>query len=811
MKLTLRLIFLFMVGMVVSSCAPQDESGFYLKKELQDSQFADHKSDGPQPLGEENQNDGTIAPVDNQKKEDHSVINPTQSQDDNNIIDGAQNIPSVNPNNDDSPVSDSSDSGNNEGQDQGEDQGINQDIPYNQDEESKDGKDVDNKKNDEGVQEGSEGENDDKSNGDQKDATGPIDPQDQLPPQNDNTPVVDNMDNLDKEGDENKLDENTQNNPSEELGNNDDMSIPEDEKEIFNGDKNIEVIREVSPQCVMGKRLGIWLDMNNDGNVSENDLFLGDVVTYAGPLTSVKNYNYFSASAHPIYGPKPMGYSSNFFFYQGEDGLTFNFFFNIDGSGSKDNSVKFEIFTSGNAGKDSVLFMDDPNHKADIITRTLLKSSEDSDVASSRVHYAGQMRYFSNTDGAVIGPFEGEEFKIRFVPINLGDSTQEASFYSANGASHSLKAKEGKMVYSYVIAYKNYEYCVGEEAVIQNGDQKLVDTGLLKEDELLVTDEIPFESEDKISCSPLSEVSQDQNQGSELLKGLVGNVRILKTSHAKSEKKNDLLSYLSPEFSELLPHVIYMDQVDVAPRHFEMGFSTKNGDYIRNAKNEKIVEWFNVNLETVLKIQLPQEEGFYEFVALSDDGIILNIEDLNEGVIYKNFLYAPNTQAPKVICYNGPEKEKRSLIYLKNGQDYKLGINYFQGPRTEIALMLFWKKIENPLKYKRSKYCMSTQRDYNVLIKDGFVIVPQKFFHLPAGKVNHCKVDDQLVKTLPLSKVPSDLKGVRIYFDDTPYDGEVFFYDKDDKELGVRANSIYFNSAIPSSVKKVKIVYKTKK
>jgi hypothetical protein len=202
--------------------------------------------------------------------------------------------------------------------------------------------------------------------------------------------------------------------------------------------------QSVSAQCVQGKKLGIWL---NDGSQK----FLGDIVTYSGNLSAKANYNYYSASAHPINGPDPIGYELHNFFYEGTDGLTLNFYANIDSNdqseGSPDNQYALKIVTRGNNGVDHVLFIDDPN--APNTDWVNLKKYSD------RNEYDAHFHYWYNTDGAIIGPFDGEDFEIYVDIVKAGD-LKGARFYSANGSSFNL-GNAASM--SYMIKYREYEDC----------------------------------------------------------------------------------------------------------------------------------------------------------------------------------------------------------------------------------------------------------------------------------------------------------------------------------------------------------------
>lgn len=211
----------------------------------------------------------------------------------------------------------------------------------------------------------------------------------------------------------------------------------------FTGVQNAQESEGVDQKCVQGKKLGIWLD-------DANQTFLGDIVTYSGNISAESNYNYSSASAHPINGPIPIGYELHNFFYEGTDGLMLNFYGNVDSddesAGSADNQYSLKITTAGNNNADHIVFVDDPNNADDVVTLKQLGAENE---------YNAKFHYWYNTDGAIIGPFVGEYFEIHVQIVSAGD-LQGARFYSANSSSFNLGQSS---TLSYIIRYREYEDC----------------------------------------------------------------------------------------------------------------------------------------------------------------------------------------------------------------------------------------------------------------------------------------------------------------------------------------------------------------
>ncbi|MCB0356615.1 MAG: hypothetical protein KDD40_06390 [Bdellovibrionales bacterium] len=199
-----------------------------------------------------------------------------------------------------------------------------------------------------------------------------------------------------------------------------------------------------SPQvCEEGKHFGVWLDSNDDGSI-EGEKFLGSIVPFKGTRTAVENYNYFSASAHPLIGPEPGSFNSHVFFYEGTDGLSLNFIFNVDNGGSKNNKVNWDIEVIGNNKADKVLISDDHGELNEVET------TPDGKIYESR------FEYWENTDGGAIGPFIGDNFFIKVKALSTGD-IEIATFHSENSSNFSLNDKEH--VSSFIIGFLEYKKC----------------------------------------------------------------------------------------------------------------------------------------------------------------------------------------------------------------------------------------------------------------------------------------------------------------------------------------------------------------
>ncbi len=120
-----------------------------------------------------------------------------------------------------------------------------------------------------------------------------------------------------------------------------------------------------------------------------------------------------------------------------------------------------------------------------------------------------------------------------------------------------------------------------------------------------------------------------------------------------------------PDFSSLgdPSAIIAVPNLDIPVRGFDQGFPGVDGD---------LVEWFAIRFNGSFNVV---EGGEYDLCLNSDDGSKLYLEDTlvvdNDGV--------------------HSSQEACELVYLEPGE-YLLRIEYFQGPRNQIALEFFWAK-----------------------------------------------------------------------------------------------------------------------
>ncbi len=125
-----------------------------------------------------------------------------------------------------------------------------------------------------------------------------------------------------------------------------------------------------------------------------------------------------------------------------------------------------------------------------------------------------------------------------------------------------------------------------------------------------------------------------------------------------------------------VPVSIRMSNIDVSPRNWESGFFISQTEQVQTQNGDKLFEWFHLDMYG--KISLPP--GSYQVGTISDDGIRVTIQD-------QVVVDADGVHAPRWDCSN-------TLVNFAEDETKSIRVEYFQGPRSQIALQLFYRPAE---------------------------------------------------------------------------------------------------------------------
>lgn len=197
---------------------------------------------------------------------------------------------------------------------------------------------------------------------------------------------------------------------------------------------------------------------------------------------------------------------------------------------------------------------------------------------------------------------------------------------------------------------------------------------------------------------------------------------------------------------------LFFNQINVAPKAFDAGFSIGDGKFLVDLQGDKLIEWFSVRYETLLGLSADDKEGYYKLSTVSDDGV--RIDALVDGA-WQEVLSNDGIHAPKFQC-----QKQNSYVLLKKDSKVKLRIYYYQGPRVIISNVLFFKYVGSSIpknssiagcEYNGSEDIYSSPANgsngqpldkYNKLKGFGWKEIPTQNFFLSDGEVNPCATNN---------------------------------------------------------------------
>jgi len=195
----------------------------------------------------------------------------------------------------------------------------------------------------------------------------------------------------------------------------------------------------VTGTCVSGNVMAIW--EGDQRSSTDSNQFKSNITAYTDnssnggdvcgegndeDCTAAKNYDLRDSSLHLTHGPTASATKGSIFFYNQYDNTSNLYLFYMFGNAgqSSANVVKLDVFSDNNTSTDNVVVTDDSGET----TRYTSSSS----CGTSPRCYKGRYSYDgSHSDGAVLGPFTGTDFRI-FVDLG-GTSTINSDTLTLKG------------------------------------------------------------------------------------------------------------------------------------------------------------------------------------------------------------------------------------------------------------------------------------------------------------------------------------------------------------------------------------------
>lgn len=132
---------------------------------------------------------------------------------------------------------------------------------------------------------------------------------------------------------------------------------------------------------------------------------------------------------------------------------------------------------------------------------------------------------------------------------------------------------------------------------------------------------------------------------------------------------------------------LVLSQLNVPTENFSVGFPIGPNTYLTDLDGNKLVEWFAIQVDGVLKLAPGDAAGNYEFATLTDDGSILYLRDSASGQLVPR-IQNDGTHSTKLACID-------KAVAMDSTSQIPMRLQYFQGPRTEIALRMLYRKASS--------------------------------------------------------------------------------------------------------------------
>lgn len=191
---------------------------------------------------------------------------------------------------------------------------------------------------------------------------------------------------------------------------------------------------------------------------------------------------------------------------------------------------------------------------------------------------------------------------------------------------------------------------------------------------------------------------------------------------------------------------VFLNDVNVPTRMFDRGFPTADGSLLR-VGNDTLVEWFELFLETQIKLDAGDLPGRYQLAMIADDGAVFEIMQNGNFVRHVD---DDGTHSSRLACAS-------STLTFDSTTRIPARVKYYQGPRTEIALMLLWRPVTDDgitaeplcgatgqnLYFEYHNNPSTPQQAYLDLLSRGWAPLKPGNFELPGNnRVNPCNTDD---------------------------------------------------------------------
>ncbi|MFH1016596.1 MAG: hypothetical protein V1798_00260 [Pseudomonadota bacterium] len=138
-----------------------------------------------------------------------------------------------------------------------------------------------------------------------------------------------------------------------------------------------------------------------------------------------------------------------------------------------------------------------------------------------------------------------------------------------------------------------------------------------------------------------------------------------------------------PNITQVLNNV-FLSRLNKETSYFDQGFTDAQGNLLKDRNGNALIEYFALFIATQIQLGIADPEGEYQFAILADDGAVMNLSPDGGTTWDQKWIDNDGTHASALVC-------NLSTIAFHTGDKLPVEIAWDQGPKYQIALMLFWR------------------------------------------------------------------------------------------------------------------------
>lgn len=188
-----------------------------------------------------------------------------------------------------------------------------------------------------------------------------------------------------------------------------------------------------------------------------------------------------------------------------------------------------------------------------------------------------------------------------------------------------------------------------------------------------------------------------------------------------------------------------MSQVDVPTELFSNGFPSSSGGLLTNDQGVPLIEYFSLQLQGEVMLNQTDTEGDFQFAVMSDDGSIMQIDPSGSGT-FEELIDNDGARSNTLGC-------AATTIHLIPGLPVPIKLDYFQGPRYSMAVILMWRRVttsaipvepecgveqDDGYYFDENTVPSTPTSNYDDLLQRGWSVVPGSNLYLPGTITNPC-------------------------------------------------------------------------